>query len=69
MVNNIISCRNNNYFDSVIVWISIERGRNDKFHFKSYQAALAISFPKVKEIKNKRIKGLLEIKSKDQTGF
>jgi hypothetical protein len=66
--NNICSYRNNN-FDSVIeifVWDNIEKERERKMNFTSkfIQAALAISFSKVEEIKNNRIKELLEIKSK-----
>ena len=38
------------------------------FTSKFIEAALAISFSKVEEIKNNRIKELLEIKSKDQRG-
>ena len=65
--NNIRSYRNNN-FDSAIeifVWTNIERGiLRMTFTSKFIDAALAISFPKIEEIKNNRIKELIEIKSK-----
>jgi hypothetical protein len=65
--NNIRSYRNNN-FDSAIeifVWTNIERGiLRMTFTSKFIEAALAISFPKIEEIKNNRIKELIEIKSK-----
>ena len=65
--NNIRSYRNNN-FDSAIeifVWTNIERGiLRMTFTSKFIEAALAISFPKIEEIKNSRIKELIEIKSK-----
>ena len=65
--NNIRSYRNNN-FDSAIeifVWTNIERGiLRMTFTSKFIDAALAISFPKIEEIKNNRIKELSEIKSK-----
>jgi hypothetical protein len=65
--NNISSYRNNN-FDSAIeifVWTNIER-RILKMTFSSkfIEAALAISFPKIEEIKKNRMKELIEIKSK-----
>jgi hypothetical protein len=67
--NNIRSYRNNN-FDSAIeifVWTNIERGiLRMTFTSKFIEAALAISFPKIEEIKNNRIKELIEIKSKIQ---
>jgi hypothetical protein len=67
--NNIRSYRNNN-FDSAIeifVWTNIERGISRMtFTSKFIEAALAISFPKIEEIKNNRIKELIEIKSKIQ---
>jgi len=65
--NNICSYRNNN-FDSAIeifVWANIERGiLRMTFTSKFIEAALAISFPKIEEIKNNRIKELIKIKSK-----
>ena len=65
--NNIRSYRNNN-FDSAIeifVWTNIERGiLRMTFTSKFIDAALAISFPKIEEIKNNRIKELIEIKLK-----
>jgi hypothetical protein len=65
--NNISRYRNNN-FDSAIeifVWTNIERGiLRMTFTSKFIEAALAISFPKIEEIKNNRIKELIEIKSK-----
>ena len=67
--NNIRSYRNNN-FDSaleIFVWTNIERGiLRMTFTSKFIDAALAISFPKIEEIKNNRIKELIEIKSKIQ---
>jgi hypothetical protein len=65
--NNIRSYRNNN-FDSAIeifVWTNIERGElRMTLTSKFIEAALAISFPKIEEIKNNRIKELIEMKSK-----
>jgi len=65
--NNIRSYRNNN-FDSAIeifVWTNIERGiLRMTFTSKFIEAALAISFPKIEEIKNNRIKELIEMKLK-----
>ena len=65
--NNIRSYRNNN-FDSVIeifIWNNIKRGcKKMNFTSKFIETALAISFSKVEEVKNNRIKELLEIKSK-----
>ena len=65
--NNIRSYRNNN-FDSAIeifVWTNIERGiLRMTFTSKFIEAALAISFPKIEEIKKNRMKELIEIKSK-----
>lgn len=67
--NNIGGYRNN-HFDSAIeifVWTNIERGiLRMTFTSKFIEAALAISFPKIEEIKNNRIKELIEIKSKIQ---
>ncbi len=67
MDNNIRSYRNNN-FGSVIeifIWNNIERDViRMNFTSKFIETALGISFSKVEEVKNNRIKELLEIKSK-----
>jgi hypothetical protein len=65
--NNIRSYRNNNFDSSleIFVWNNIERGCNRmNFTSKFIETALGISFSKVEEVKNNRIKELLEIKSK-----
>jgi hypothetical protein len=65
--NNISSYRNNNFDPpiEIFVWTNIER-RILKMTFSSkfIEAALAISFPKIEEIKKNRMKELIEIKSK-----
>ena len=67
MDNNIHSYRNNN-FNSVVeifIWNNIERDViKMNFTSKFIETALGISFSKVEEVKNNRIKELLEIKSK-----
>ena len=67
MDNNISSYRNNNIGSviEIFIWNNIERDViRMNFTSKFIETALGISFSKVEEVKNNRIKDLLEIKSK-----
>ena len=67
MDNNIRSYRNNNIGSviEIFIWNNIEEDViRMNFTSKFIETALGISFSKVEEVKNNRIKELLEIKSK-----
>jgi hypothetical protein len=63
---NINRCRNNNFniVVKISVWNNLEVNTNNELDTKFIQAALVLSFSRVEEIKNNRIKELLEMKSK-----